>query len=214
MSQPYSWLNPDYIENISTKDAIRHEFCRKFSRPGDLNLDPDRPMPVILGFTLIVTRPHPTRPGKIASIPRILIRAPGYIQMFTPQHLRSDAILDVFHATVRGRTHAIYAVSDAQLDDDLSETEHTRINIPPNPIGWALHKAAQQMDTECRHWNMKNGSKDWLNILRETKQAETDLGIPLGHCAQFVNNIATLTPAEFVDAVDYLEEIGFISNED
>ncbi|MXZ92714.1 MAG: hypothetical protein F4W95_07725 [Chloroflexi bacterium] len=209
MNAPYSWVNPNDIVDLSPEKAIRKAFSRTFSPPGLPELDPDKPMPVMLGFTLMFTRPHPTIPGNNLWSPVVLLRWPGSIEMMATQFLRSDSILDVHHATVRGHTHALFALSDAQFKDDVEETGNTRLMVPPNPIGWALDRAAGKVGAQCRQWKAKDGSRLWGNMAQETKQAEIALGLSVGSVAQMIENVAQLTPSETVDIADFLEELGF-----
>ena len=214
MNAPYSWVNPDDVVDISPEKAIRKAFGRTFSPPGLPELDPDKPMPVLLGFTLMFTRPHPKMPGSALWSPIVLLRWPGSIQMMATQFLRSDSVLDVHHATVRGQTHALFALSDAQFNDDVAATGNTRLTVPPNPIGWALDGAAGKVGAQCRQWKAKDGTRLWRSMVQETTQAEIYLGLSEGSVAQMVDNVAQLTPSETVDIADVLEELGFIRRPD
>ncbi|MDE0343013.1 MAG: hypothetical protein OXK82_07590 [Deltaproteobacteria bacterium] len=210
MSTPYAWVDPDEIVDMSQEQAIRKAFSSTFSPPGLPRLRPDKPLPVLLGFTLIFTRPHPTIPENTLWSPAVLLRWPAHIEMVAPQFLRSDSILDVHHATVRGRAHALFAVSDAQFNDDVAAAGNTRLTVPPNEIGWSLDRAAGKVGAQCRQWKAKDGTRLWRNMVEETKQAETFLGLSEGIVAQMVASVAQLSATETVDIADVLDELGFV----
>ncbi len=135
MTTPYPWVNPEEIVDISPEKAIRKAFSSAFSPPGWPRLNPDKPLPALLGFSLMFTRPHPTIAENALWSPVVLLRWPAHIELVSAQFLRPDSILDVHHATVRGRTHALFALSDAQFNDDVAAAGNTRFTVPPNEIG-------------------------------------------------------------------------------
>ena len=210
MTTPYPWVNPEEIVDISPEKAIRKAFSSAFSPPGWPRLNPDKPLPALLGFSLMFTRPHPTIAENALWSPVVLLRWPAHIELVATQFLRPDSILDVHHATVRGRTHALFALSDAQFNDDVAASGNTRFTVPPNEIGWALDRAAGTVGAECRQWKAKDGTKLWRNMVQETKQAESALGLSEGSVAHMVESVAQLSVSETVDIADVLDELGFV----
>ncbi len=145
---------------------------------GIRKLDPGKPLPAILAFTFIRTRPAPHHEGKYEWIPTALFRCPATIEMHATKILRKGCTLDVVHARVRGKHQAIYALSDDQLEDDWESSGYTGLALPPNPIGWALSRAAEHFGITCRQWTMRDGARVWNEMRRETRQAEIALSMP------------------------------------
>ena len=214
MGNEYAWVNPSSIVDESPVKAVRKAFSRTFSPPGLPGLDPEKEMPVLLGFALLFTRPHPTDEDAVLWSPTVLVRVPGSIELVAPQLLRSDSIVDVHHAVVKGKAHALWAVSDSLLNDDFAKNGHTLLRLPPNPIGWALEKAAGRVGAICRHWKAKGGTRVWRNILEETAVAESMLGLSAGSVARMVEGAASWTPSEVVEVADLWAELGLVGEEE
>ena len=128
--------------------------------------------------------------------------------------LRKGCTLDVAHARVRGRHQAIYALSDDHLEDDWGKTGHTRLTLPPNPIGWALSRAADRFGITCRQWTMQNGTRVWNEIRRETRQAEIDLSMPPGTVEGAVQAMEEISMEDLTDIREIMEEMGLDNWED
>ena len=142
MSARYPPTDPDdLVREENTQTIIRQTLSTELSRILGLDLTPDQSMPTLLGFVLVTTRPPPQEmpqpDNNILLVPAMMLRRPGIIELLAARHLRPDCVLDVHHVTVRRRTHALMAMSDAQLQDDMDQPEHSPIALPPNPIGWA-----------------------------------------------------------------------------
>ena len=220
MSNRYPPLNPQQIVRESNpEDATREALRTALSRLLGAELQPDQPRPMLLGFPLTITRPpdRQSPPGTTGFLMNTLImpRCPGIIEFLAQRHLRPDCTLHVQHATVRGTTHALLALSDGQLKDEGTKYRDTLLPLPPNPIGWALQRAADNVGAACRHWKLKGGTETWKAMLRETRAAEAHLGIPQGSIQETVRRLSAITtPREAADIADLLEEMGLTSQED
>ena len=209
MSMPYPWTDLKQVMNKTVPEAIRNELRQVLTHIVKMELDPRQPMPVLLGFPFMMTRPHPEMERGVITVVMGTLRYPAAIEMQMPINLRPDCILDVHHARVKGKTHAIMAASDGQFRDDMAEEGHSRLALPPNAIGWAFQRAADTAGTVCRHWRMKNGSRAWRRILEETRAAEAQLGMLPGTSAQLVAELEQFTPRAAVELADLLGEYGF-----
>ena len=122
--------------------------------------------------------------------------------------------LEVAHARVRGRHQAIYALSDDHLEDDWGKTGHTRLTLPPNPIGWALSRAADRFGITCRQWTMQDGTRVWNEMKRETRQAEIALSMPPGTVEDAVQAMEGISMEDLTDIREIMEEMGLDNWED
>ena len=207
MSAPYPWTDLRQVVNKTVQEAAREELRDLLSNVVNRELDVQKPMPLLLGLPFILTRPHPEKEGGVITVVMATLRYPAAIELRIPVNLRPDCILDVYHATVRGKTHAIMAVSDGQFRDDMTEQGHVQLALPPNSIGWAFQTAADTAGTECRHWRMKDGTRTWRGILRETGMAEEQMGVPAGTSQKVVGMMEQMTPRSAMDLADLLEEM-------
>ena len=201
-------------EDEAKAAAIREAFCRTFSVKGIGKLDPGKPLPATLAFTFIRTRPASQHEGKYEWIPTALFRCPAAIEMNAQKMLRKGCTLDVAHARVRGRHQAIYALSDDHLEDDWGKTGHTRLTLPPNPIGWALSRAADRFGITCRQWTMQDGTRVWNEMRRETRQAEIALSMPPGTVEGTVQAMEGISMEDLTDIREIMEEMGLDNWED
>ena len=216
MTARYPHPDPGQVvhgENPQT--AVRQTFRKELSRILGLDLTTYQHLPVLLGFILVATRPPPPEHTQgepsIIVAPVMLLRCPGFIELHARKHLRPDCVLDVRHASVKGKTHAIMAMSDAQLEDDMEQDNHKHLLRPPNLIGQALQKAAESQGATCRHWQVRGGTDSWNVILKETRRAEAIMGLPEGLFAKVVQQLTDIrTPSQAVDVMDLLEELGII----
>ena len=205
-------MNPRHTEGETEEQAkaaaIREAFCRTFSMKGIGRLDPGEPLPAMLAFIFIRTRPGPQGEGKYQWMPTALVRCPSAIRMQTPKILRKGCTLDVVHARVKGKHHAIYALSDDQMEDDWEETGYTRLALPPNPIGWALDQTAEQARILCRQWTMRDGTTVWKEMRWETRKAEKMLSMPAGSVESAVRILEELSQEDLKNIREIMEEMG------
>lgn len=195
----HPWIDPQLITPVDSQTAIRNAYVAAFSSMGQSTLDPEGPMPVLLGFIFVSTRPHPSDTDTAMCTHTVFVRSPAHVKLRIRPHLRHDSTLDVHHATVRGSSHALFAYSDCQLHDDLRQTGHQQLALPPNAIGWALQEVCDELSVTCRHWRLKGGSAVWQLIQRETHAAEQILGYPRGAVANIVAQLESMPPEDAAD---------------
>ena len=188
MSTPQDPLGSRYTR-VSEGSAIRMEYAQRLSAMLGIKFKPGDPMPLLMGFILMKTIPHPDVPGAIGKVPILLLRSPGQIELHAARHIGPDDLLDVHHAVVNGRTHALTAQSDHLLNDDMTESGNTLLAVPPNPIGWALDRAAQRAGARCRQWRVKGGTEFWKALVQETRDAEAHWNMPPGTTRQVVTDL-------------------------
>ena len=201
-------------EDEAKAAAIREAFCRTFSVKGIGKLDPGKPLPTTIAFTFIRTRPTSQHEGKYEWIPTALFRCPAAIEMNAQKMLRKGCTLDVAHARVKGIHQAMYALSDDQLQDDWEISGHTKLTLPPNPIGWALDRAAERFGITCRQWMIRDGTRVWNEMRRETKQAEIALSMPPGTVEDTIQAMEGISMEDLTDIREIMEEMGLDNWED
>ena len=193
--------------------TLREAYATALSSIIKVDLNPDHPMPMLLGLSFLKTRLNPGVPGGTICTPTMLLRCPGYIELHAPKFIRKEEILDVQHTIIRGKAHTLMAMSDSHMEDDLEEIGCTRLNLPPNEIGWAFERAAQRSGAKCRQWKIKDGTRAWKGVIQETRAAEINMGLPPGSTQRVIEDLARLSPQDAVDLADYLDEFGFIPPE-
>ena len=202
MSNPYPPTDPGDITGLPPEGAFAKAYRDFLSQAMRVELDAREPMPVLLGFPFVMTRPNAEEPDRPIMVCRMLLRCPAMIGMSALPLLRRDCTLDVQHAVVRGKAHAVMALSDNQMPDNMEELGHSLMEIPPNPIGWALEGAARRIGATCRQWRIRGGTEHWKMILRETGLAEAMMGMPAGMFAGVVMVMEKFSPQDVTDVTE------------
>ena len=214
MTSPYITTGPEDISNLGAQDTLRLAYSNQLSRMFRRTLDPKSPMPTLMGVLLMMTRPYTPQPDQTIIAFDMLMRCPAVIELQASTLLRSDCVLEVQYALVRGNAHTLMALSDNQLSDNMREEGHTLLKLPPNPIGWAFERAAARAGTTCRHWKTSDGTRIWNAINRETTQAEVQMGLTPGLMKRLVAGFEKLTTADVVDIAEIMDEAGCLNDLD